>query len=162
MFKPRVFLLCIAVLIAVGGCSSQNSVIKASEKEKVVFFENEEAGLTIYESSNWVLDSVVSNEPFNATFKRDDVRAIVSIIPGERSLEQIKQELKLNRDFVKVLDESEDYLSFQMRENESIRSDIYREQAGEETLIVTFLTPLETYEQNSAKAEEFRKNIEIH
>lgn len=149
--------LCIALtLLAISGCN----LTEAGEVEKAVFYENVEAGLKIYESSDWTLDSEVSIEPFNATFKQGNVRAIVSIIPSVKTLDQIKQELHLDRDFVEVIEESDHRLSFQTNQKESIRSDIYAQQTDGETLILTFLTSIAEYEANQEKMEEFRNNIE--
>ncbi|WP_332698272.1 hypothetical protein [Halalkalibacter lacteus] len=157
MSTTRLLMLCIAfVLFAVSGCDSSQA-----RAEKAVFYENVDAGMKIYESSNWILDSEVSSEPFNATFKQGNVRVIVSIIPSVKSLDQIKKELNLDRGYVRLIGETADSISFQLNEKESIRSDIYLEYKNDETLLLTFFTPLEGYEVNQEIMEEFKNQIEL-
>ncbi|MFC0472174.1 hypothetical protein ACFFHM_17105 [Halalkalibacter kiskunsagensis] len=157
MFPTRLLVLCIALaLFVVSGCESSQAKV-----EKVVFYENVDAGLKIYESSNWILDSEVSSKPFNAIFKQDNVRVIVSIVPSVKSLDQIKKELNLDRDYVQLIEETADSISFQLNEKESIRSDIYLESKIDETLVLTFFTPVEGYEANQEIMEEFKNQIEL-
>ncbi|ARK29568.1 hypothetical protein BkAM31D_06670 [Halalkalibacter krulwichiae] len=126
---------------------------------KTVIYENKEAGIVIYQSSNWELEKEVSIDPLNAAFKQDHMRAIVSIIPNAKTVEQIKAELNLEGDFVQMIEETEDSLSFKITQTEETRSDIFVKTADHETIIVTFFTPLKNYQTNSEKIDDFKDSI---
>ncbi|WP_100407972.1 hypothetical protein [Bacillus solitudinis] len=148
----------IIALLFMTGCQFS----KAEEVDKSVIYKNEEAGLKVYESEDWLLDTEVSSEPFNATFKQESAKAIVSILPGKKSLHQIKNELGLTDEFIQLIEESEYHISFQMNELKNFRSDIYIEHTNaDDTLIVTFLTPVIEYEQQKEGKDLFRHNIEL-
>ena len=157
MTKIRLVMF-MTLLLIISACEST----QAEHIEKVVMYENEKAGIQILESSNWMLDSEVSTEPFNVTFKQDEIRAIVSIIPNIKSLEEIKKELDLTSDYVQIIEETPERLSFRMEQTEHTRSDIYVQQTGEETLVLAFFTPDHDYLANYEKIEEFRKNITLY
>ncbi|MFC0558325.1 hypothetical protein [Halalkalibacter alkalisediminis] len=156
MLKTRLFSLCIALtLFVVAACES----VQVEGTEKPVIYENEEAGIQIFESGNWILDAEVTTEPFNATFKQDDLRVIVSIIPSIKTLDQIKKELNLNGNFVEMINETEESLSFKLNQTENTRSDLFVETSENETLVLTFFTPENEHQTNVKEIEEFRKSI---
>ncbi|WP_227935126.1 hypothetical protein [Alkalihalobacillus deserti] len=156
MLKTRLFSLCIALtLFVAAGCEAT----QAEVSEKAVIYENEEAGIQIFESGNWTLDAEVSTEPLNATFKQDDMRVIVSVIPSVKTLDQIKTELNLDGDFIEMIDETKESLAFKLNQTENTRSDLFIEASEDKTLVLTFFTPVKEYQTNLKKIEEFRKSI---
>lgn len=148
---------CLMSLLVIAGCSTT----LAEEPMKKIFYENEEIGLKIYETSDWRIDAGASSEPFNATFKQGNIRAIVSVIPEQKTISEIKKELAANKELFKLIEESDTHVALEINEHNRVRSDIFTEQAGKDTLIVTFLTPLAEYENNKGRMEEFKNSIQL-
>jgi hypothetical protein len=159
MLKTQLLSIMISLsLFVIAACETTQEEIS----EKAFLYKNEKAGIEIIESSNWTLDSEITTEPLNATFRQDDIKAIVSIIPSSKTLDQIKRELNLNGDFVQIIDETEESLSFKLNQTENTRSDIFVETSDGETLVLTFFTPEHDYLAKHRKIEEFRKSITLY
>ncbi|WP_209123999.1 hypothetical protein [Alkalihalobacillus sp. BA299] len=164
MFKGKKMMICLlSGLMIVTGCSS-DSTTKSEQTQaesEEILFENTDVGLKIYESSNWIIEQEVYVQNLNVTFQNDTLKAIVSVIPSEKTMEQIKKELQLGDGLITVLEEKDDYFSFHTNQKESIRSDLYIEQDQGKTLIVTFMSPLEDFESYLEEIEEFKGNIKL-
>ncbi|WP_216830960.1 hypothetical protein [Alkalihalobacterium elongatum] len=164
MLKGRKMLFCLlAGLLVVTGCSSASSTTpeQVQEESEQIFFENMDAGIKIYEAPNWTLEQEVFSKNLNATFKYETLKAIVSVIPSEKTMEQIKTELQLGDGLITVLDENDNFFSFHTNQKESIRSDLFLDHDYGKTLIVTFMSPSEDFSSYRGEIEQFKENIKL-
>ncbi|WP_078430052.1 hypothetical protein [Alkalihalobacterium alkalinitrilicum] len=165
MIKRKKTLFCLlAGIMILTGCSSASSTIseQTDEKSEQLLFENIDVGIKIYETSDWTLEQEVYTENLNATFQYETLKAIVSIVPSEKTMEQIKQELQLNDGLITVLNETDTYYSIQTNQKESIRSDLFIEHDHGKTLILTFMSPSEDFESYYEEMEQFKENIKLY
>ena len=146
------------------GCSSVSSTTaddEAQVESKTIIYENMDAGLKIYESTQWTLEQEVFTRNLNATFQYEAVKAIVSVIPSEKSMDQIKQELQLGDGLITILEENDHFFSFRTNQKDGIRSDLYLDHDQGKTLIVTFMSPIDDFERFQDEMDQFKNNIKL-
>ncbi|MBB5174652.1 hypothetical protein [Texcoconibacillus texcoconensis] len=171
-FKSLLMVLLILTFVGLYGCSQDDvtksehaeNETKSSEQElatQEILYENTEWDIKVYETSDWMLDKEVTGESFNVTFEKDLLKAIVTIIPNEKSFDEIKQELQVGAGNVSIEEEKEDFLAFKNERKETIRTDIYLKQEGDYTGIISFMTPESDWEINQEKIETFKGNIDL-
>lgn len=159
MQRLSILLGILAILIA--GCGNggapEAEEQKGNQPGESVLYENEQ-GLKITNSEGWTKKEETS-DPFNIRFENEQSTAIISVISNEKSVEEIKDELISGAGEITILDEGDDFVSFQTDRKESIRSDVFVERSDEESRVIIFMTPAADYEKNKAKFDEFRENI---
>ncbi|MDE5415720.1 hypothetical protein [Alkalihalobacterium chitinilyticum] len=164
MLKIKKIMVCLlAGAMLAAGCSSVSSTPadEAQVESKTIFYENMDAGLKIYESNQWTLEQEVFTRNLNATFQYETVKAIVSVLPSEKSMDQIKQELQLGDGLITILEESDHFFSFHTNQKEGIRSDLFLDHDQGKTLIVTFMSPMDDFERYQEDMNQFKKNIKL-
>lgn len=165
MLKIKIFMACLlAGAMLATGCSSVSSTTsdgEAQAESKSIIYENIDAGLKIYESNQWTLEQEVFTRNLNATFQYETVKAIVSLIPSEKSMDQIKQELQLGNGLITILEENDYFFSFHTNQKEGIRSDLFLVHDQGKTLIVTFMSPMDDFERYQEDMNQFKNNIKL-
>lgn len=161
MKRLSIVLVVLAILAA--GCGKEEAPQaegkKGSQSEKTVLYESDK-GLKITNGDGWTKKEEIS-EPFNVRFENEKATVIISKISNKKSNGEIKDELISGAGEVTILAEEDNSVSFQTERKESIRSDVYIERSDEESRVIIFMTPAEEYENNKAKFDEFKDNIQF-
>ncbi|UTW68631.1 hypothetical protein KHA80_13990 [Anaerobacillus sp. HL2] len=91
--------------------------------------------------------------------KNGNLVAIVTMIPKETTTDEIKTELKKGAGKVTIIEETENFLSWKSDRKESIRTEVFIEENEASKFVLTFLTPLGTYEEMKKDIEALKTNI---
>ncbi|SDM18596.1 hypothetical protein [Sediminibacillus halophilus] len=164
--KSRIglMLLFLMFLLVLGACQNGGNAQESTEQEqeeKNYLYESETVKVT--ETSGWSKHDSPSNDgEENILFQNDNVKAILTLVSDEKSLDEIKNELKSSFGNTEAIEENEKYLSLKSNRKESVRTDIYLDSGDEQTGILIFMTPFEEYEKNQAVIEEFKKNVQFY
>ncbi|OIJ22394.1 hypothetical protein BKP45_07090 [Anaerobacillus alkalidiazotrophicus] len=164
--RSKVILVLFFTLLLLGACgtdSSQSNLEKNTEPyqteelnylyESQLFIVADTPGWTVHQENT-------SNDKANVMFQNGKLRAIVTVVSNEKSLEEIKKELKASFRNVEEIEETNNYLSFKSKREESIRTEIYLHSGDGQTGILIFMTPLNDYETNQSKIIEFKNNVQ--
>jgi hypothetical protein len=165
------YLICSLFLIA--GCSTPNSSdnqevagpegdIEEIEKEQVIMYEHTDRGIRVYETPNWEFGEQSEGEQINVTFHSEKGKAIITVLTSNKDLDEIKQELMIGVGKSNIIEETDNYFAFQSERKESIRTDVYIDQQGQRVNILTFMTPVDDYEENIEYIKEFKRHIEFY
>ncbi|MCL7748002.1 hypothetical protein [Halalkalibacter alkaliphilus] len=167
------YLICSILLIT--GCASPNSsdnqeisagpeevIEEVIEHEKIVMYENTDRGIRVYETPNWEFGEQSEGDQINVTFYSEKGKAIITVLSSKKDLEEIKQELMIGVGKSNIIEETDNYFAFQSERKESIRSDVYFEQQDQRVNILTFMTPVDDYEENIEYIKEFKQHIEFY
>lgn len=157
MIQKAVHIFIIISLITLVGCGK--AVEGETDDQPAVLYENPDQGVRVLEIDGWVIEKETAT---SVTFKNEKIVAIISVIPKGDTVAEIKQELLSAAGEVTVTEEGPSYISWQTERNESIHTDVYIDENQDRNVITTFLTPLDVYENNKAKIEVFRGNIELY
>jgi hypothetical protein len=157
------FLSTLLLLGACGNESSQSNLEKNSEpnqKEETKYLY-ESQSFKVIELPGWTESKDEStDDKANVMFQNGKLKAVVTVVSNEKSLEQIKNELKTALGSAEEIEDSDHYMSFKSNRKESIRTDIYLNRSDEQTGILIFMTPLQNFETSKAKIEEFKNNVQ--
>lgn len=129
-----------------------------NQEEQNYLYESEIVKLT--EAPGWQQQNNSNKNEENVMFQNGNVKAILTSVSNEKSLDEIKGELKASFGNIEVIEEAEHYLSLKSNRKERIRTDIYLNRGEEQTGILIFMTPLEEYETNQVMIEEFKQNVQ--
>ncbi|MDQ0339907.1 hypothetical protein J2S00_002702 [Caldalkalibacillus uzonensis] len=134
----------------------------SSTQTQDILYENSEVGIKVYQLPGWEVGKEGEADTFNVTFHRDNLKAIITLVSSDLSLEEIKQTLVTGAGPVEILEETDTYLALQSKRKEPVRTDIYIEQQEEQTVIYTFMTPAEAYAENQPYMESFKQNVAVN
>ncbi|GEM03013.1 hypothetical protein HMI01_00010 [Halolactibacillus miurensis] len=123
-----------------------------NQKEKGVFYFNSDKGLTLTENQGF---QVIDEETTTVTFEKDRLKVIVSVLTNEDSSTKIKTALKQSAGDIKILNEKEEFLSFQTLRNEPMRFDIYLTKTNEVTYLKTFIIKADYFDQQQSDIHAF-------
>ncbi|WP_156290369.1 hypothetical protein [Oceanobacillus salinisoli] len=167
-YRTSLMLLFFMLLLVLGACQNDGNEdtqadgeknTEQMQEEKNYLYESET--VKVIETSGWQQqDSSSKYGEENMIFQNGNVKAILTFVSNEKSLDEIKSELKSSFGNSEAIEETEKYLSLKSNRKESIRTDIYLNSGGEQTGILIFMAPFEEYETNQAMIEEFKKNVE--
>ena len=160
MSRKILIIFITVILIAASGCSTKEKEIDIPNKPGILY-DNNDAGLRVYQTPDWYLEREVVIEQLNVTFSDGKAKAIITVISSEKSIDEIKQELILGAGEVTVIEESDGYVAFESESTESIRTDVYISQTESSTGIVAFMAPSEDYEEVQESIGAFKDNIEF-
>ncbi|QZT33960.1 hypothetical protein HUR95_00520 [Caldalkalibacillus thermarum TA2.A1] len=166
-------LILVASLLSAGGCgqteqASQQSNPSAEETAdsiaptQDILYENSDVGIKVYQLPGWEVGKEGKSDTFNVTFHRDNLKAIITLVSSDLSLEEIKQTLVTGAGPVEIIEETDTYLALQSKRKEPVRTDIYIEQLEEQTVIYTFMTPAEAYTENQPYMESLKQNVAVN
>ncbi|MDR5658854.1 hypothetical protein RH915_05070 [Serpentinicella sp. ANB-PHB4] len=163
MVKNKVFLLTlILILLIASGCSKKHvDTENQNIQEKAVLYENIDLGFRVFESSQWNVGEESTNGSFNVTFENNKLKAIVTILTSEKSVDEIKNDLKTGTRKANIIQDTKDSLIFESERKESIRTEIYIKDNRANKGIITFMTPVKDYENNKDAIDEFRRNLQF-
>lgn len=170
IIKSTLLALIVSSFFIVSGCSQQEEspvILDTAHENHAVVYENPKAGIRVYETPDWVVGTEVV-EPLNVTFHyyptlgNQQLKAIITVISNESTFNEIKQEFLTGAGEVSIIHESDNHLAYKSERKESIRTDIYLQLDGLHTKIITFMMPLEDYEENQEQMEAFINNIEFY
>ncbi len=151
-------------LLVLGACQNDGNAQVNTEKEqkdKNYLYESETVKVT--ETSGWQhRDRSSKYGEENILFQNGNVKAILTLVSSEKSLDEIKSELKSSFGNSEAIEENENYLSLKSKRKESVQTDIYLNSGDEQTGILIFMAPFEEYETNQAVIEEFKKNVQFY
>jgi hypothetical protein len=164
--KVNGVVLFLSALLLLGACGSESSQSNLEHntqtnqtEEKEFLYESQVIKVT--ETPGWKEDkNTSSNDKVNVMFQNGNVKAIVTMVSNEKSLEEIKNELKTAFGSAKEIEESDLYVAFKSNREESIRADIYLNRGDEQTGILIFMTPLQEFGASQPKIEEFKNNVQ--
>ncbi|KHF38705.1 hypothetical protein [Halalkalibacter okhensis] len=162
------YLMCSLLLL--GGCASATGsgsqevtdIEEVTEHEQVVMYENSDKGIKVYELPNWEFEEQLEKDQFNVIFQSDKGKAIITVLDSIKDVEDIKNELMIGVGTSTIIEETDHYFAFESERKESIRADIYIEQQGQKVTILTFMTPLDDYEEKIESIEEFKQHIDFY
>ncbi|RPF53248.1 hypothetical protein [Aquisalibacillus elongatus] len=159
----KLCLVLVAGLLVLSGCGAD-----AEEKDQQEDQAKEETKDTLYEEGGLVVSNVSGwsigkekKEPLTVNFNHQDLKAIATVVETEKDFNQIKDELLAGAGDVEVIEEQEESFSYQTKNKESIRTDVYLEQDEEQTLILSFLSKTNVYEDVKETIEEFQSAVEL-
>lgn len=164
--RSKVILVLFSTLLLLGACGtdkSQSNLEKNTEpyqtEELNFLYENQL--FIVADTPGWTVHQDKSpNDKANVMFQNGKLRAIVTVVSNEKSLEEIKNELKASFRNVEEIEETNNYLSFKSKREESIRTEIYLNSGDGQTGILIFMTPLNDYETNQSKIIKFKNNVQ--
>lgn len=160
MKQKVVHIAMFSLLLLLVGCGNDPVDNSELEEEPMSFFyEDPESDVRILEANEWLIEKETAT---SVKLKSKNLVAIVSVIPTEKSTSEIKQELKAGAGKITVIGEGSNFISWNTDRKESIRTNIYIDQVGDQTLIITLMTPNDEYELNKEKMEAFRENVELY
>ena len=156
----RLSMLLGILVVLLAGCGDGDSP-KAQEKtdgqqQQSALYKSDQ--LEITNGEGWTKKEEIE-EPFNIRFENDNATVIISEISNKKSVDEIKDELIQSAGEVTILNEGEDFVSFQTNRKESIRSDVAIERTNSESRVIIFMTPTAEYENNKEKFDTFKENI---
>ncbi len=162
MFKKAVHIFIILSFIALIGCSSDD-VTEAKKDNGTsstsVLYENPDQGVRVYKTDGWVIEKETAT---SVKFKNEKMVAIISVVPKQETIAEMKQELLAAAGKVTVTDEGPNYISWKSDRKESIHTNVFLEETKDRHVITTILMPHNVYESNREKMEAFRWNIELY
>ncbi|MPW24898.1 hypothetical protein GC105_03720 [Alkalibaculum sp. M08DMB] len=167
-YRAGLMLLFFMFLFVLGACQNNGNEGTHLDKEKSTEQKQEENNY-LYESEavkvtktlGWQQqDSSSKYVEENIIFQNGNVKAVLTFVSKEKSLDEIKSELKSSFRNSEKIDETEKYLSLISNRKESIRIDIYLHRGEEQTGILIFMAPFEDYKTNQTSIEELKKNIQ--
>ncbi len=157
-----VHILLILLLTALVGCSkatTEEVVDDILSKDGNNFYDNAELGISIEAEADWVIEKETSQ---TVKFTRDDLIALVSVIPKEKTVSEIKKELLAGAGEVTVVGEGLNFIAWKTERKESIRTQVWIEEKSDRQIVVTMMTPNDSYEGNRELMDDFRETIKIH
>ncbi|MCP8615338.1 hypothetical protein [Salirhabdus salicampi] len=130
------------------------------QPEQLAMYESDQ--LTVFETTGWeITDEKLASNRLNVMLNGDKVKAILTVVPNEKSFDEVKQELKTGAGDVEIIQEEDNYLSFQSKRNESIKTEVYLREEHNNVYVFTFMVPVTEYEANKEKIEKLLNNISI-
>jgi hypothetical protein len=141
--------------------TTQNNVVVEQEEKKTYLYENGEVGLAVQQVEDWELVNVIDEGSLNVTFSTGQVDAIITAVKTDKDNEEIKTELMSGAGDIEVLEEEDNYISFQSKMSNSIHTDIYIEFAEDKTFIYTFICLTSQYNNAKPQIDRFLESIEI-
>ncbi|WP_054752056.1 hypothetical protein [Piscibacillus salipiscarius] len=85
----------------------------------------------------------------------------MTIFDTQKSFNQIKDELIAGAGDVEVIEEEEDYFSYQSKNKESIKTEVYLKQNGQQTLVLSFLANKNQFDELSDTIKEFQSAVKL-
>lgn len=157
-----ILVISILLLSACGTESSQASLEKGNQtNDDNSEFLYQGKNIQVTETPGWIENTNSSySDEGNVVFENGKVKAIITVVSNEKSLEEIKSELKKSFANAEVIQESSDYVSLKTNRKESIRSDVYFNRGEDQTGIIIFMTPIKTHEKNKTIIEKFKNNVQ--
>ncbi|APC46948.1 hypothetical protein BME96_01510 [Virgibacillus halodenitrificans] len=164
--KKSALLLLLLVLILLAGCGGTKEAKgtgSTGTADLKMLYENEEFNVKVKETDGWKLAKANMNgNKLNAKFEKDTINAIISSLTTKKSFKIIKNELVTGAGKVEILEEKENYISFESTMKTKIRTDIYLEKQGDYTYIFTFVTPVADYKEVNNEINKLRQNILVN
>ncbi|MFZ3579840.1 hypothetical protein [Virgibacillus sp. DJP39] len=164
--RTSVILLFFMILFVLGACQNggnegaqPNEKNNTEQKQEEQNYLYESETVRVIETPGWQQQDNSSKNKENIMFQNGNVKAILTSISNEKSLDDIKSELKASFGNSEAIEEAERYLSLKSNRKESIRTDIYLNSGEEQVGILIFMTPLEDYEINQAMIEKFKQSV---
>lgn len=169
MNKRIFFVLILVVNLLLSACGNNDSQTAQQEvteiQDKKIIYTNDKWGITVFEAEGWVQSTSNYDQTFsdslNLIYQNETLKAIITIVSNNKSLEDIKKEIMISLGNVDVLEDSNTFLTLKTNRKESIRIDIYFNRNELHTGIITFMVPLDKYEANKNKISDFRDNVEF-
>lgn len=165
MKKRVTALLLVCSLFFMGACQNESTsdnqvnAKESTQEEQKYLFESET--VKVIETNGWKENETQSVEG-NLVFENDHVKAIISEVSNEKSLEEIKAELIASLGSVEPIDDSDQHFSVKSLRKESIRTDVYLNRGEEYTGIIIFMTRNDDYDQNKSAIEKFKSHVEFN
>ena len=141
------------ILLITSGCSSK--IVNSSEND--IKYRNE--GVKVYHLNNSIVETEIQEQPFQVLSKNGEIRAVISAIPIEKTINTIKNDLISNEELFTIIEEKDDFISFKTNQENRNHIDIFVINVEQKTWVVTFLMPEEDYETNLENLELFRQNM---
>lgn len=168
-FTPILFLF---FTLIISGCTEEalpdnKTEVKAVEsvesEDTEILYQNEEHGLTISENLEWELESEKETDNLNIVLKHNKLKAIVSSVSSANSFEDIKTDLFKGAGNVSLVQDKEDFISFESSLKDSIRTDVYfRNQDDADHYIIIFMSQASNYDDNQEKIESLLSHINLN
>ncbi|TFB21808.1 hypothetical protein E3U55_08270 [Filobacillus milosensis] len=117
-------------------------------------------GLVVSEVSGWSVGKE-KEDPLTVNFNHQNLKAIASVINTDKSFEQLKNELLNGAGDVEVLKEEDGHFSYHSKHEESIRTDVYITQHDQQTLVLSFLSKTDVYDEVKASIKEFQSAVNL-
>ncbi|RXJ01773.1 hypothetical protein DS745_09865 [Anaerobacillus alkaliphilus] len=161
MSHKVVHIFLIILLTALVGCSKATEEVTDNNPngDGNNYYDNSELGISIEAETGWVLEKETSQ---TVKFTRDNIIGLISVIPKEKTVSEIKKELLSGAGEVTVVGEGLNFIAWKTELEESIRTQIWIEEKSDRQIIVTMMTPDEMFEGNRETIEDFREMIEIY
>ncbi|MFD1037826.1 hypothetical protein ACFQ3N_05305 [Virgibacillus byunsanensis] len=166
--RTRIILLFFVVSFLLVACQNDgnegtepNDKINNEQKQEVQNYLYESKTVKVIQTPGWQLQDNSSKDKDNIMFQNENVKAILTSVSHEKSLDEIKSELKASFGNSDAIEEDEQYLSLKSNRKESIRTDIYLNSGEEQTGILIFMTPHEGYEINQELIKEFKQSVQF-
>ncbi|MFD2046652.1 hypothetical protein ACFSTA_20545 [Ornithinibacillus salinisoli] len=160
---------CIFLLLLLGACQKdenktaqldEGNDMEEQQEEQNYLYQDEM--VKVVDTAGWKKEQENTDDrDNNIVFKNGKVKVILTSVSNERSLDEIKRELKASFGNSEAIEETEQYLSLKTNRKDSVRTDIYLNNGTKQTGIIIFMTPLKDYETNQAIIEEFKQNIQF-
>ncbi len=163
MRKKLFPVLVLAVLLVLSACgeepkTSEQETKKSPTIEKYLY---DSESVKVTETSGWNLKTdSTTEEKVNVVFENGKLNAIVSVISNDKSLDEIKQEIKASYGQIEIMEETDTFISFLTNRKESLRADIYLTRGEQNTGILIFMTPAQQFEEKKDIMEEFQGNVQ--
>jgi hypothetical protein len=159
--KAAVHIFLLTFLIVLVGCGRATDEEIESKKvsTEASFYDNPEQGIRIETIDGWSIEKETAK---SVKFTSDKIIAIISVIPREKTVSEIKKELLAGAGDVTVIGEGLNFVSWKSERQESIRTQVWVEEKADRHVIVTMMTPHELYEENQEKIEMFRESLKIY
>lgn len=159
MLQKVVHIFIIISLVALVGCSKSGEEATDERPVDDVLYDNPEQGVRVLETEGWVIEKETAT---SVKFKNEKIVAIISVLPKEETVAEIKQQLVSAAGKITVTGEGPNLISWKSERNESIHTNVYIDEKQSRNVITTFLTPTNEYEKNTEKIEAFRWNVELY
>lgn len=168
-YRTGLTLIVCILLLVLGACQNvREQETQDSQKadgakpgEENYLFEND--NVRVKQTSGWQeQDSSSKYAKENIMFQNGKLKAILTFVSKDKSLESIKSELKLSFGDTEIVKENENYIALLSNRKERIRTDIYFNVTNEEENIgiLIFMVPSGAYETNQAKIEAFKNSVQ--
>lgn len=166
MLHRLLFILVVGFSLLVGCGSADASEDKDKQKDNDKISEQQEAENILYEKDGLVVSQVMGwsvgtekVDPLNVTFNHQHVQAIVSLIETEKTFDQLKEELLDGAGNVELVEEKGDSFSYQSKQKESIRTNVYFRKYEDQTMILSFLSKVDSGEGARKAIDDFKSAI---
>lgn len=162
-----IFLLTVLVLAACKADKANLEKEKSTEKEEevnqqTIIYEDDGTGIQIFKTDGWEKETEKKTpNGIHVTFSNDNINSIITVVSSAKSLEAVKNELKLGAGKIHVMNEKNNYLSFKSDRKESIQTEIFLKKEGDKIYVFTFIVPVKDYEVSKEKINSFIENISI-